>query len=193
VTFRGTSLTNRVEIRGDATFSTLDYNTTRSTFSILADATLTLTGGAINPATDAVVKSTLVTPGALGTMYSSIAYPGTLRFTGNQVVLNLVGPVDGRMYIDDPTATVHFNNTIVGMGGDLFVYDTQRLIGFNSAIGIRPLRSSDDLYSRNGNPLTKCRRPDLYVGQRGAFHPSGGHLQVGLGFLRQHLHRQCAV
>jgi hypothetical protein len=154
VTFRGTSLTNRVEIRGDATFSTLDYNTTRSTFSILADATLTLTGGAINPATDAVVKSTLVTPGALGTMYSSIAYPGTLRFTGNQVVLNLVGPVDGRMYIDDPTATVHFNNTIVGMGGDLFVYDTQRLIGFNSAIGIRPLRSSDDLYSRNGNPLT---------------------------------------
>ncbi|NLF85052.1 MAG: hypothetical protein GX571_02965, partial [Lentisphaerae bacterium] len=153
VTFRNMNTDGRmVEFQGDATFSTLDYAVNRNTLNIKADVTLTLTGGELNPANDAVIRSTFISPGAYS-VYNILEFPGKIRCTGNQVVLRLNG-VAGDIFIDDPLATVHFRGTTITMGGNLYVYDTQRVIGLNATSGMRLTRHSFDLYSQNGNALT---------------------------------------
>ncbi len=142
----------RVEFQGDTTFATLNYATTRSTLNIVEDATLTLTGGEFNPDTEAVVKATFLSPGVFS-VYNILSFPGKIRCTSDQVVLRLNG-VDGDIYVDNPDATIHFHNTQVRMGGDLFVYGSQRVIGLHSSVGMAPTRYSKDLYRQDGNALT---------------------------------------
>jgi autotransporter-associated beta strand protein len=153
VTFRNMDPAGRmVEFQGNTTFTTLDYATIRNTLNIKADATVTLTGGELNPVNDAVIRSTFISPGVYS-VYNILSYPGKIRCTGSQVVLLLNG-VAGDIYIDDPFATVHFRNTLITMGGNLYVYDTQRVIGLNATSGMGITRNSFDLYSQNGNALT---------------------------------------
>ncbi len=155
VVFGGMNVTGRkAEIQGDVTFATLDYNTASMTLTIVAGATLTLSGGEINPTTDAVIRYTFRSPPAYsGGLYRILEFPGKIRCTGSQVPLALAG-VLGDIYVDNPAATVHFNNGTVVMGGDLYVFSTQRVIGFNPATGLKQCRQNRFLMSQDGASLT---------------------------------------
>ena len=156
VRFDGMNAAGRqVAFLGDATFSTLDYTTTRGTLSIAADATLTLTGGELDP-DGTVVKKTFSTPDSFS-VYTILSYAGAIRCTGDEVVLHPMNAVAGKIYIDNPNATVSFNGGTMTFGGQLHVLETQRMIGFNEQTGIYPIRelaSGAGLYSQSGNALT---------------------------------------
>lgn len=163
VRFDGMNATGRqVAFLGDTTFSTLDYTTTKNTLSIAADATLTLTGGQINP-DGTVVKKTFSTP-ALDNAYTILLFAGAIRCTGDQVVLHPMNPVAGKIYVVNPNAMVSFNGGTVTLGGELHVYETQRVIGFNETTGVIPTRivtaAGAGIYTQSGNALTNwiaCR------------------------------------
>ena len=154
VRFDGMNATGRqVAFLGNTTFSTLDYTTTRNTLSIAADATLTLTGGQLNP-DGTVVKKTFSTPDAYN-IYAILGYAGAIRCTGDQVVLHPMNGVAGKIYIDNPNATVSFNNGTFDIASELHVYETQRMINFNAASGLSAKREQGGrLVSQSGNSLT---------------------------------------
>lgn len=162
VKFDGMNATGRqVAFLGDTTFSTLDYTTTRGTLSIAADATLTLTGGQLNP-DGTVVKKTFSTPDAYN-IYAILGYAGAIRCTGDQVVLHPMNGVAGKIYIDNPNATVSFNNGTFGIASELHVYETQRMIKFNASNGLSPKREQGGrLVSQSGNSLTNWY--DCHIG-----------------------------
>ena len=187
VTFSGMNETERhVEFQGDATFATLDYNTAKNSFSMVEEATLTLTGGEFNPDTGAVITRTLVSPGTFS-VYTIMSFAGKIRCTGEQVVLRL-NSVMGDIYVDNPDATIHFDNTTVRFGGDLYVYDTQRVTGLNATWGMIANRYSRDLYSQNGNALTNwvaCHigSPDYTMNEGSPFTiPGGKYASVFVGY-----------
>ena len=162
VRFDGMNATGRqVAFLGDTTFSTLDYTTTRGTLSIAADATLTLTGGQLNP-DGTVVKKTFSSPDAYN-IYAILGYAGAIRCTGDQVVLEPMNGVAGKIYIDNPNATVSFNDGNFAIASELHVYETQRMIKFNAANGLSPKREQGGrLVSQSGNSLTNWY--DCHIG-----------------------------
>jgi len=151
----------KVAFLGNTTFSTLDYTTERNTLSIAAGVTLTLTGGQLNP-DGTVVRKTFSSPDAYN-IYAILAYAGAIRCTGDQVVLEPMNGVAGKIYIDNPNATVSFNGGTFGIASELHVYETQRMIKFNASNGLSPKREQGGrLVSQSGNSLTNWY--DCHIG-----------------------------
>ena len=155
-------------------------------FYIVKDATVTLTGGAFDPDTGVVIMRTFVSPPAFS-VYNTMEFAGVIRCTGEQVVLRL-NSVTGDIFVDNPDSTIHFDNTTIRFGGDLYVYDTQRVTGFNATWGIIANRHSKDLYSQNGNALTNwgiCNigSPDYTMTSGSPFTiPGGKYASVFVGY-----------
>lgn len=164
VQFKGMNTSGRkVAFLGDTTFSTLNYATTRETLSIAAEATLTITGGAM-AADGKAVKKSFSTPESFN-IYAILKYDGAIRFTGAEVVLHPLNAVNGKIYIDNPEAKVSFNKGTVTLGGELHVLDSQQMLGFNESVGIFATRAvGGSLVSRSGHALTNWYACNVQAG-----------------------------